>query len=98
MKITLLVSTITTLLLYFYDVEITPPHALEWFEGVYREEVFLAIFFCILLYSSMLLKLILENKKEGLKLGEQRVLISVLLGVLCAILLGILQIFFGVLL
>ena len=97
-RITLIVSTLATVLLYLYGVEINPPHSQEWFVGAYREEVFVAVFFCVLLYTSMLLKLIFENKKEGSKRGEQRVLIAVLLGVLCAMLLGVLQLFFGILL
>jgi len=94
-RITLIVSTVAIVLLYIYGVEINPPHTQEWFKGAYREEIFLAIFFCILLYTSMLFKLIFENKKEGTKLGEQRVLTAVLLGVVCAMILGVLQIFFG---
>lgn len=97
-RITLASATIITVALYLFGIKIKPANEDHWLIGAYREEIFSVIFFFIFLYTSMLIKLIHDNKKDEKKAGERWALIGVLVGVLIAIIIGLIQIFLGYLL
>jgi len=95
LHITLWLAAVVSAALYLADIDIHASSDGYWFIGAYRQEAFVTIFFFIFLYSSMVIKLIFDNGNDGEKPAERRVLITVFLGVLAAIVYGIMQLFFG---
>ena len=91
-------ALIITVVVYFLGVEIEPADEQQWYLDTFKEEIFAVIFFFVLLYVSLIFKLIYDNKREAKKVAEVWVITGVFGGVLLAIILGVIQVFFGYLL
>jgi len=96
MLYSMLGAAAVSVILLLYLINTSPREMNFWTSSHFSNSVFVFIFFCVVVYTSGVFKLIHDNSHEGqLRKGEKRILIGVLLGIVLAVILGIIQMLMG---